>query len=175
MKEYTKKQLMRLRVALIFESGKRNRYLKKHKIFREMGDNVLFQPRIIPSDPELIKIHNNVVVGSNTTFVNHDFIHQVFNNYLAEYKYTYNSGCIEIMDNVFIGTGSIIMPNVKIGPNAIIAAGSVVTKDVEEDAIVAGVPAKKIGSFKECMKKRINQGSLTADELWELFDNEKNK
>ena len=37
------------------------------------------------------------------------------------------------MDNVFIGTGTIIMPNVKIGPNAIIAAGSVVTKDVEEN------------------------------------------
>ena len=80
---------MRLRVALIFESGKRNRYLKKHKIFREMGDNVLFQPRIIPSDPELIKIHNNVVVGSNTTFVNHDFIHQVFNNYLDYVKNTF--------------------------------------------------------------------------------------
>ena len=175
MKKHTKKQLTRLRIALIFFFFKRNRYIKKHHIFKEMGENVLFQPRIIPSDPELIKIHNNVIVGSNTTFVNHDYIHQVFNNYIKEYKYTYNSGCIEIMDNVFIGTGSIIMPNIKIGPNAIIAAGSVVTKDVPENTIVAGVPAKPIGTFEECMKKRIVQGYLTDDELWEMFDNEKNK
>ena len=79
MKKHTKKQFMRLRIALIFESQKRNRYIKKHKIFREMGENVFFQPRIIPSDPELIKFHNNIVVGSNTTFVNHDYIHSVFN------------------------------------------------------------------------------------------------
>ena len=175
MKQHTKKQLTRLRVALIFESTKRNKYLKKHKIFREMGENVLFQPRIIPSDPELVKLHNNIIVGSNTTFVNHDYIHQVFNNYLGEYKYTYNAGCIEIMDNVFIGTGTIIMPNIKIGPNAIIAAGSVVTKDVPENTVVAGIPAKPIGKFDDCMKKRINIGYLTDEQLWEKFDNEKNK
>lgn len=175
MKKHTKKQLTRLRIALIFESKKRNKYIKKHKIFKEMGENVFFQPRIIPSDPELIKFHNNIVVGSNTTFVNHDYIHAVFNNYVGEYHYNYSAGCIEIMDNVFIGTGSIIMPNVKIGPNAIIAAGSVVTKDVEENTIVGGVPAKPIGKFDECMKKRKNKINLTDDELWEIFNNEKNK
>lgn len=175
MKKHTKKQLMRLRIALIFESQKRNRYMKKHKVFKEMGENVLFQPRIIPSDPELIKLHNNIVVGSNTTFVNHDFIHSVFNNYVGEYRYGYNAGCIEIMDNVFIGTGSIIMPNVRIGPNAIVAAGSVVTKDVKENTIVAGVPAKVIGTFEDSLNKRINNGGLTDEQLWEKFDNEKNK
>lgn len=175
MKKHVKKQLMRLRVALIFESGKRNRYLKKHKVFREMGENVLFQPRIIPSDPELIKLHNNIVVGSNTTFVNHDYIHQVLNNYLKEYKYSYYAGCIEIMDNVFIGTGTIIMPNIKIGPNVVIAAGSIVTKDVPENSVIAGVPAKVVCTFDEYMKKRINNGTLTDDELWEKFDEEKNK
>ena len=175
MKKHTKKQLTRLRVALIFESGRRNRYLKKHKIFKEMGENVLFQPRIIPSDPELIKLHNNIVVGSNTTFVNHDYIHQVFNNYIKEYKYDYNSGSIEIMDNVFIGKGTIIMPNIRIGPNAIVAAGSIVTKDVPENTVVAGIPAKPIGTFEESMKKRINNGNLTDEQLWERFNNEKNK
>lgn len=175
MKKHTKKQLTRLRVALIFESQKRNRYIKKHKIFKEMGENVHFQPRIIPSDPELIKFHDNIVVGSNTTFVNHDYIHSVLNNYVGENRYAYTSGCIEVMDNVFIGTGTIIMPNIKIGPNAIIAAGSVITKDVEPNTIVAGVPAKPIGKFDEYMEKRKNTDNLTDEQLWEKFNNEKNK
>jgi acetyltransferase-like isoleucine patch superfamily enzyme len=57
------------------------------------------------------------------------------------------------MDNVFIGSGSVIMPNVRIGPNVIVAAGSIVTKDVPEVVIVAGIPAKVIGSFDDFYEK----------------------
>ncbi len=52
---------------------------------------------------------------------------------------------VEIGDYVFIGPRSIILPGVKIGKGAIIAAGAVVTKDVADFAIVGGVPAKVIG------------------------------
>lgn len=55
---------------------------------------------------------------------------------------------VVIEDYVFIGPRSIIMPGVKIGKGAIIAGGSVVTKDVEAMKIVAGVPAKEIGERK---------------------------
>lgn len=55
---------------------------------------------------------------------------------------------VEIGDYVFIGPRSIIMPGVKVGKGAIIAGGSVVTKDVEAMKIVAGVPAKEIGERK---------------------------
>lgn len=51
-----------------------------------------------------------------------------------------------IKDDVWIGAGSIILPGVTIGNGAVIAAGSVVTRNVEEYAIVAGNPAKKIKS-----------------------------
>ncbi len=51
---------------------------------------------------------------------------------------------IRIGDDCWIGTGVIIMPNIKIGQGAIIGAGSVVTKDVPASTIVAGVPAKEI-------------------------------
>ena len=51
---------------------------------------------------------------------------------------------VTIEDYVFIGPRSIILPGVTIGRGAIVAAGSVVTKSVEPNTIVAGVPAKKI-------------------------------
>ena len=53
-----------------------------------------------------------------------------------------------------IGADSTIMYDVKIGPNAIIAAGSVVTKDVPEGTIVGGNPAKVIGKFEDFVIKR---------------------
>ena len=64
-------------------------------------------------------------------------------------------GTIEIFDHVMIGAGSKILPNVKIGPNVIVPAGSIVTRDVPPNSVVAGVPAKVIGSFDDFAKKRI--------------------
>lgn len=52
---------------------------------------------------------------------------------------------VEIGDYVFIGPRAIIMPGVSIGRGAVVAAGAVVTKDVPEKTIVAGIPAKEIG------------------------------
>ena len=174
MKLYIKKQLTRFKVALIFDSEKRTKYIVKHHIFKSVGDNFFFQPRIIPSDPELIKFHNNVSVASNVTFINHDVAHTVLNN-LNQGYFDYNAGCIEVMDNVFIGSNSTILQNIKIGPNAIIAAGSVVTKDVPENSVVAGVPARVIGSFDEYVEKRKQCHLMSDDMLWSKFDEEKNR
>jgi len=174
MKQYTKNQLYRLRIALMLNSDKRNKYIKKHHIFKEMGDNVFFQPRVIPSDPKLITLHNNIVVTSNVTFVTHDVFHLGL-NHLDMGIFSYQSGCIEVMDNVFIGCNSTILPNLRIGPNAVIGAGSVVTKDVPKNTVVAGNPAKVIGTFDEFIKKRKENNKLyTNDELWNNFLKEKN-
>ena len=172
MKNYTKKQLTRLRIALIFESNKRTKYIVKHKIFKSVGKNFFFQPRIIPSDPELIIFHDNVTVASDVTFINHDIANNVLNN-LNEGYFEYYKGCIEIMDNVFIGSGTIILPNVKIGPNVVIAAGSVITKDVPENTVVAGIPAKPISTFEEYKEKRKNHKNLSDEELWRIFNENK--
>lgn len=56
---------------------------------------------------------------------------------------------VEIGDYTFIGPRAIILPGVKIGKGAIVAAGAVVTKNVPEFAIVGGVPAKVIGERKQ--------------------------
>lgn len=55
---------------------------------------------------------------------------------------------VEIEDYAFIGPRVIILPGVKIGRGAVVAAGAVVTKSVEPFKIVAGVPAKEIGERK---------------------------
>ena len=143
----------KFRFITIVDGCKRAEYLKKHSILCKIGDNCMFQSRNFPMNPELVKIHNNVTIAANVTLVCHDAIRHVFggidNNYYAPHL-----GPIEICDNVFIGIGSIIMPNVHIGKNSIVAAGSLVTKDVPEGAIVGGVPAKVIGKFEELHQQR---------------------
>ena len=155
MKKYKKKQLRRFRIALIFDSKKRSEYLVKKKVFKNVGDNFFFQPRIIPSDPELITFHNNVTVTSNVTFVTHDVFNDGLNR-LGKGYFEYFQNEIEVMDNVFIGCNTTILPGVKIGPNAVIGAGSIVTKDVPPNTVVAGNPAKVISTFDEFIEKRKN-------------------
>ncbi|HOB26130.1 MAG TPA: acyltransferase [Bacilli bacterium] len=175
MKSYTKNQLMRLHIALMLNSDKRNNYLKKHNVFYSMGNNVFFQPRIIPSDPKLIKFHDNIVVTSNVTFVTHDIFNQGLNN-LNQGHFAYEQKPIEIMDNVFIGCNSTILGNIRIGPNAVIAAGSVVTKDVEEGTVVAGNPARVIETFNDFVEHRKNQEEcFDLNTIWNKFYEEKNK
>lgn len=139
--------------------------------------------RKVPLYPECIAFNNNIVVASNVLFITHDAIHKVMNKYIKEKKLTENIGCIEIMDNCFIGANTTIMPNVRIGPNAIIGAGSVINKDVPEGEIWAGVPARRIGTFDDLLKKRLENTEIsslphhsnqsispeTADALWKKF------
>ena len=56
----------------------------------------------------------------------------------------HEGGCITIGNNVWIGAGVIILPNVKIGNGVIIGAGSVVTKSFSENKVIGGAPAKLI-------------------------------
>lgn len=97
------------------------------------------------SEPYLITIGNNVSITSSY-FVNHDGGVWVFR---GEFPTVDVVKPINIKDNVFIGSHCIIMPGVTIGSNVVVGAGSVVTKDLPEDAVYAGVPAKRIKSLAD--------------------------
>lgn len=169
-----KYQLFRLRFALMLSGAKRTKTVQKGKIFNKTGKNVLWQPRKLPSDPNRIRLHNNIQIASGVTFVNHDIIGYMLNRVDPGFEYSNSRGCIEVMDNVSIGSNTIIMPNVRIGQNVVIGAGSIVTKDIPSGVVVAGIPAKIIGSFDDFLDKRkektvLSENIMTDEELWEDF------
>lgn len=105
--------------------------------------------RVSVGEPYMIQIGENVTVSTDVNFVTHD------NSAVKIYENgTDFVGKIEIGDNCFIGTGSIILPGVSLANHTIVGAGSVVTKSVaEEGTVIAGNPAKKISSVAELKSK----------------------
>ena len=89
--------------------------------------------------PNLITIHDNVTITNNCVLTAHD--HSKFYSGRGSH---YKVGKIVIEEYAFIGSSSIVLPGIKIGKNAIIGAGSVVTKDVNQNTLVAGNPAREI-------------------------------
>lgn len=124
---------------------------KKNKI-EFLGMNVYFgHCAHLSAD---MKVGSGVLIGSNVSFVGGDHRWQSPNE-LMFFSGRDEIKTIIIGDDVWIGHGSIVMHGVRIGDGAIVAAGSVVTKDVEEFTIVGGNPARKIKNrFTEKDKER---------------------
>ena len=170
VKKHKKKvRMMKVKYLLNCLLGRNHeKYLRKHNVFAEMGEHILFQPVKLPNEPKLIRIHNNVKIAADVTFYTHDVINWMLSDLDGEYYYGYR-GCIEIHDNVFIGGNSQIVGGVSIGPNAVIGAGSVITKDVPAGTVVAGNPARVIGSFADLHEKRKKK---YADSRFDVLDME---
>ncbi|WP_373263522.1 hypothetical protein [Hungatella hathewayi] len=71
--------------------------MKKKNIFAEIGEHCFWQPRNIPPEAKLIKMHDNVVVASEVLFVNHDVMHHMFKNIKPGKNFKLNLGAIDIM------------------------------------------------------------------------------
>ena len=108
-----------------------------------LGENVFINAGCKFQDQGGIYIGDNVLIGHNVVMatLNHEENPESRANLIA--------APIKIGNKVWIGSNATILPGVTIGDGAIIAAGAVVTKDVDEESIVAGVPAKFIRNVKK--------------------------
>lgn len=118
-----------------------------------MGSNSVINQRCRLDNRGGITIGSNVSISANTLILtaDHDPQSPEFAGRLKP---------VTIMDRVFIGTRAMILPGVSIGEGAVVAAGSVVTKDVPAHTIVAGVPASPIGTRNQELHYTINYGRL---------------
>ena len=165
-----------VRISLLKNGFQRAKYLKQKNIFASIGKNCFWQPRNVPPEAKLIKLHDNVVIASEVLFVNHDAIHYMLKNINGWGNL--NLGAIEVGSNVFIGSRSIILPDTKIEDNVIIGAGSLVRGKVAGGGIYAGVPIKRIGEFDDLVAKRkampVDKRRKVErfDDVWRVFNNE---
>jgi len=176
-----------VRLLTIGSSTKRAKYLREHHVFHCMGEKCTYQRRKLPLYPGLISIGSNVHLAAGVSLITHDISHIMLNR-LGSRRFTEKVGCIEIGDNVFVGSGTKILYDVRIGSNVIIGAGSIVTKDIPDNSVAVGTPAKVIGSFEDYLKKRENEeqypaelaprkqeiGSQLADWCWDRFEKKRN-
>lgn len=104
----------------------------------QIGEDSIIGEGVVLDGREKLSIGNHVAIASEVMIYNaeHDVQHEDFHAVMEP---------IVIEDYVFIGPRAIILPGVTVKKGAIVAAGAVVTKDVESFDIVGGVPAKPIG------------------------------
>lgn len=145
-------------LKLILEKVKRAK--NPIQFWREKGAQIgdrceIYSSASLGSEPYLILIGNHVRINANVSFVTHDGGAWVLRDYLdsKDHEKIDLFGTITVGDNVHIGTGSIIMPNVHIGDNTIIGCGSIVTKDIPCNSVAVGVPARVIETLDEYINK----------------------
>lgn len=148
---------------------------KRTKILRGSGASIgnnceIYSDVVFGSEPYLISIGDNVRLTSGCKFITHDGGAWVLRNLKLIDKGEL-FGKISIGNNVHIGINTIIMPNVKIGNNCIIGCGSIVTKDIPDNSVAVGIPAKVIETIDEYYNKNKERFDLTKN----MATNEKKK
>lgn len=137
---------------------------------------VIFNPQntiIDRTRPSLITIGDDVKITDGVTILTHGYDWSVLSG--VYHEMIGSSGRVTIGNNVFIGMKSTIVKGVTIGNNVIIGANSLVNKDVQDNSVYAGNPAKFIMSVDDYYRKRksefINEAKDLALSYYERFHN----
>jgi acetyltransferase-like isoleucine patch superfamily enzyme len=129
-------------------------FLRRHGRFQHLGEHVSLRPWTNIPDPQYVSIGNNVQLTACSIFAHDGSIGMLNRAYGVKLD---RVDKVVIKDNVYIGHQAIVLPGVTIGPNALVAAGAVVSKDVGEGDIVAGVPARPVGRVEKLVAKLSDQ------------------
>ncbi len=122
--------------------------------------NIIIGQDTVIGDHAFLDGRNKLIIGNHTAIASSVLIYNSEHD-IHSANFDPIEEPVEIGDYVFIGARAIILPGVKIGQGAVVAAGAVVTKDVPEMTIVGGVPAKKIGQRKiQKLNYRIGRARL---------------
>ena len=146
------------------------------------GTRLLCDISSFGSEPYLISVGENCLFSAGIKIFTHDGGVSVLNNLdYFEGKRVDKIARVNIGDNVYIGTGAFILPGVTIGNNCIIGAGSIVSKDIPDNSVAAGVPAKIIKSLDEYYQSAKDKGlfyptaSMGIDEKRAFFSRQNNE
>lgn len=141
-------RLLRKAYYLLMQK-KRNRYLeglKKRGLQLGRDVQIIDDFFFDPSHCFLISIGDNCVICPNVRLIVHDASTKGFLGYTK-------IGKIDIRENCFIGDSTIVLPGVTIGPNSIVGAGSVVSRDVPPRSVAVGNPAKVLFSLEDYLHR----------------------
>lgn len=116
----------------------------------QVGEDCYIVIRQLGTEPYLVSIGNHVAIAEGTLFHTHDGGTWVFRQEMPDLRVF---GPIIIKDNCMIGAHVHLLPGVTVGPNSIVAAGSVVITDVPPNSVVMGVPARAFGSLEKYREK----------------------
>ncbi|GET33957.1 hypothetical protein PbJCM13498_28200 [Prolixibacter bellariivorans] len=122
-----------------------------------VGDNCRLLNVSFSSEPYLVKIGNHVS-ATRVHFETHDGGMWIFRDKHPEWD---KINRIEVGDNVYIGYEALIMPGVRIGNNVIVGAKSVVTRDIPDNSVAVGIPARVIKSTTDYYNKIKSEVILT--------------
>lgn len=152
-------KLIIFKLKLIFSNSYNSYKIYNSYCGVKFGTNVRITGSInFGSEGYLISIGDNVSLTQNISFHTHDGGVWVFRNEDSDIDVF---GRITIGNNVFIGANVQIMPGVTIGNNVVIGAGAVVTKDIPDNVVACGVPAKKIKTILEYKETSYNKALMT--------------
>lgn len=133
------------------------------KYLRSLGmkigeGTIVFDPKDISIDisrPELVEIGDNVFLHKGVQIISHDWASYLFVNKYNDYIPAHDK--VTLGSNIWLGRDVTILKGVTIGNNVLIGFGAVVTKDIPDNSVAVGFPAKVIMSLDEYYEKRQKQ------------------